>query len=1213
MRELLTGLAIVVIVALTAALVGPYLVDWNGQRAFIEARLSEVLGQRVTIGGNIDVKLLPTPYLVLGQTVIGDDEAPVRLSIHHLDLELSVTPLLHGEIDVTQARLVEPTIRVTLTPDRTLPALPDAPAFHADVSLDHLAVTGGTLAIADPLSGRTFVLDNLELEADAASLAGPFKVAGTEGPEGSPTSFRLSTAAAHDGRAHVRLLVAGNADHAGLDLDGTLALSSGGRSSVRQSFTGRVAIAGKLDQSDGAPVAWTLSGPLQADPSKATLDGGELRLGGEDKGLTLAAAGSADLGASPHIDLDLSADTLDLDRLSGAPTDPTKSSPPPQLPPLATIRHALVAATPPLPTRIDAKVETATWAGETLADLAAHVEVGGTGPQPFALEGKGPGSAHLKVDGTLGPSGFAGRVAFSAERPARTAAWVAAIDSASPIKADYLPAAPLAASATVAVGTGKVDASDLTLALGRSTFTGTARLDPPAGEAPARLEARLSSAGVSLDTLPDIARWRRPGRALDLDLALDARTLQIAEAGEGALSSGPIKLAITKTGPHLALTSFSAERLGGATITAEGTLDPRAAQLSLKVDAAKLDAAAKLARQLAPGELADALYRRAPTLAPAKIKLDAEWAMNAAGTLTPTHVALDGTLGASVLHAALAPDSASPEDVGLEAELKAPEGTALLQQLGIAALPVDTLGASRVALEAHGNAGAPLDTKLAVALGATTLELSGQFKMLGAPRGGSGSLVVHSPDVSPLLRSFAFAFPDMTSALPAQATSTLAWGTAGLGLTDVKADVAGTRATGTLRYEPGSYRGAAITGALDLDRLSLATLTGLAFGPEQPAAPDSLWSNLAFASGLADAPRTDLQLGAKTLDIVDGLSAHDAALDLAVTPGTLTLKSIAAELAGGRVTGSASLRRDGPRAGLESVLGLDGVALDTPAVRGRLAGKLDLAGSGTSPLALVASLAGSGEATVTDLSIAGADPAALPKLFADVESDALAVDADTVARSYADAAVGALAAGTRRFDLLLAGGTLAFSPEPNEPDATPVASHVEATLDLRRPSLALRARETLRALPEGWSGAAPALVVAWSGPLRAPQRSIDVGAFINAVAARALSRETARIEAYEQDIRERALFNARLQTERRRTLDKAEAEARRLAAAKAAQEKAARDKAEQNRAIEERAAQEPAPRELSPPAPDRGHPAELPDSTPERSGSPGDPSAAGRY
>ena len=1221
MRELLTGLAIVLIVALTAALVGPYLIDWNGQRAFIEARLGQVLGQKVTIGGAIDVKLLPTPYLVLGQTVIGDDDAPVRLSIHHLDLELSVTPLLHGEFDVTQARLVEPTIRVTLAPDRTLPALPDAPAFHADVSLDHLAVTGGTLAVADPLSGHTFVLDNLDVEADAASLAGPFKVAGTEGPEGRQTSFRLSTATAHDGRAHVRLVVGGTAGHAGLDLDGTLALSSAGRSGVRQSFSGRVAITGKLEEGTGQPVAWMLTGPLEADPRRAALDGGELRLGGEDKGLTLAASGSADLGESPRIDLDLSAKTLDLDRLADAPTDPSKPPPPPQLPPLATLRRALLAATPPLPTTVDAKVDTATWAGETLADLSAHVGIGGTGPAPFALEGDGPGGSHLKVDGTLAPAGFTGRVALSADNSARTAAWLAAIDPASPIKGGDLPAAPLAASAEVAVGAGRIDATKVALTLGRSKFTGTARLDPPSPNQPAKLAAKLSSPTLSLDTLPDLARWRRP-RALDLDLELDAKTLQIAEAGQGPLSTGPIRLAVTKAGRHLALTSFSAQNLGGATVSAEGTLDPRAAHLRLDVDAANLDAAAKLAQQVAPGELADALARRAPALAPAKIRLDATWAATTTGALAPTRAALDGTLAHSMLHALLAPDQAQPDAVVLTGELASPEGNALLQQLGVPAIPIDKLGASKITLAAHGKADQPLDTTLTAMIGTTTLDVAGSFNLLAPPRGGTGSLEIKSPDISPLLRSLALALPDLTGSLPLQVTSTVAYGSAGIGLTDLKAMLGQTIATGTLRYARQATEAPGLTGALDLDRLSLATLLGFALGPEQPAAPQSAWSNLAFetglGAGLAEPPQTALQLRVKTLDVVDSLAATDAGLDLTFAPGLVTLKHVSAALGGGHVGGDLSLRRDEDRAGLEGSLALDGVALDTPAMKGEISGKLDLAGSGTSPLALVSSLAGSGEATLADLSVQRADPAALPKLFAEVESDDLAVDADTVARAFADAAVAPLEAGTRRFDLSLAGGTLAFAPKPSsEPETPPVASEIDGTLDLRRPSLALRAKETLLTLPDGWSGAVPSVVVAWTGPMRAPERAIDVNAFINAVAARALARETARIEAYEQDIRERALFNARLQSERRRAEDKAtaeadarEAEAARIA--KARREAAARaEKAAQEKAEDERAAQEL--RQPTPPAADSGGAPPPPLFKPTQPGAPADPSAAGRY
>ena len=101
------------------------------------------------------------------------------------------------------------------------------------------------------------------------------------------------------------------------------------------------------------------------------------------------------------------------------------------------------------------------------------------------------------------------------------------------------------------------------------------------------------------------------------------------------------------------------------------------------------------------------------------------------------------------------------------------------------------------------------------------------------------------------------------------------------------------------------------------------------------------------AAGLADPPRAALQIDARSLDLADGLQATDAVLDLTVAPGLVALKNISAALDGGRVSGTTTLRRDGARAGFEATLGLDGVALDLPAVKGKLSGKLDLAGSGT--------------------------------------------------------------------------------------------------------------------------------------------------------------------------------------------------------------------------------------------------------------------------
>ena len=177
-------------------------------------------------------------------------------------------------------------------------------------------------------------------------------------------------------------------------------------------------------------------------------------------------------------------------------------------------------------------------------------------------------------------------------------------------------------------------------------------------------------------------------------------------------------------------------------------------------------------------------------------------------------------------------------------------------------------------------------------------------------------------------------------------------------------------------------------------------------------------------------------------------------------------------------------------------------------------------------------------------------------------------------------------------------------------------------------------RETLHALPKGWSGPPPSVVFAFDGPPTAPKRMVDVSAFIDAVATRALARETARIEAYEFDVRERAFFNQRLLSERRREQDrlKAEADARKAEAERrarleaerldrlrreeasraAAQEKAAHDKAAREKAAEEQAARDQAQRARGPDSQRSVQPETRPDPT-APTGAGADPTAAGRY
>ena len=67
MQTTLLGLGIAVILTLLAALVGPLFVDWDQYRDVIETEAGRVMGVPVRVAGPIDVRLLPTPSLSLGE------------------------------------------------------------------------------------------------------------------------------------------------------------------------------------------------------------------------------------------------------------------------------------------------------------------------------------------------------------------------------------------------------------------------------------------------------------------------------------------------------------------------------------------------------------------------------------------------------------------------------------------------------------------------------------------------------------------------------------------------------------------------------------------------------------------------------------------------------------------------------------------------------------------------------------------------------------------------------------------------------------------------------------------------------------------------------------------------------------------------------------------------------------------------------------------
>jgi hypothetical protein len=114
----------------------------------------------------------------------------------------------------------------------------------------------------------------------------------------------------------------------------------------------------------------------------------------------------------------------------------------------------------------------------------------------------------------------------------------------------------------------------------------------------------------------------------------------------------------------------------------------------------------------------------------------------------------------------------------------------------------------------------------------------------------------------------------------------------------------------------------------------------------------------------------------------------------------------------------------------------------------------------------------------------------------------------------------------------LVGGVIRTSPFAA--DAGPAVWQGAVAFDARTLTLDARGTLTAKSAPAGWPGGAPAIVLNWRGPIRAPVREIDAGPLASGVAAVVLQSELEKIEAFEADASERARQSQRRDMDRLR-------------------------------------------------------------------------------
>jgi hypothetical protein len=1031
------------------------------------------------------------------------------------------------------------------------------------IAFDKVIVRDGRVRIA---FGGVAELDigGIDLDAEVSSLSGPFKGVGqVPGPGRARLAFNFATGPVEGANLRLKAVVDAGTGLPRGEFDGALSLIGAKRtSSIRDiSYSGGATFSGQI-AGVKAPTPWRASGALKADLSGASLDDLDVRLGPEDRALAANGSVRAEFGATPQMKIVLEAKQLNLDTLLRV--DGEDSATPLQA------YEALRAASsglkmedgPPFAISFELSTSAAILGGDTIADVSLSAAAGADTPITGKLEATPPGRSHILATGSLdlgAAPGFKGRVDADVGDMLRLREWLVrgAPDMAARFAAigDVLPYRSASATGDVELSAAGFAARNLNLVLERSKFTGALAVTQAVGADRGRLFMDLQTDALDLDSLPNIGASGEFLRDIDLSLALDARALRIARVGEGQVDGGSLALKLTRTGDEVRLEHLSIADLGGASVEANGAIDAKGRSFNAKIDAARLRDFALLVRRVAPGPVSDVLVDRSGALSPARLVFSAQSAAAGGNAASPADsLTVQGTAGVTRVEAKF---GRAGEDGMLNAtvSLDAPDAAPLLRQIGLPALSLAGLGRGHVGASVQGRWGDNIDGDISASFAGSDIAWRGRLSQKAADSDNGafeGSGGVKAGNVMPLLAVLGIAPPDSTVAIPVDLSADTTWRGDRLGLSRLQGAAGHARFAGELTYWPTPARPSAATpadpdvalaqavtgdavetpapqleGVLSADRLSLSTLAGLALGAAQPAKTGSVWSDAKFAPGLVNPPSADIALKIEALDVTDNLLAHNAAAQLKLGRGLVSLSDFSMSVAGGAVTGQATIRRDGANASLSGQASIAPIAIDRPNFAGQLSGAMDFASTGQSAGALVAGLAGTGQIHLAGARVPRLDQDALGRIIEKAQSSDYAIDQTNVGHALelelnkrplliADASASAS----------LTGGIIRSGPFEARNSRDDAA--LQASFDIRSFVLEIRVALTELQTPKYWSGTAPAISVVLKGPLEASNREVDSSLFVAGLAAQAIARETDRIAILESDIRERAFFNRRL-------------------------------------------------------------------------------------
>jgi hypothetical protein len=450
----------------------------------------------------------------------------------------------------------------------------------------------------------------------------------------------------------------------------------------------------------------------------------------------------------------------------------------------------------------------------------------------------------------------------------------------------------------------------------------------------------------------------------------------------------------------------------------------------------------------------------------------------------------------------------------LSAHLEAGDGSALVELLGLDTLIAVDKRAGRLAVSANGalNGEMALDGQLVA--GALDVTTKGSLRLADGPTATVDLKISNANVRSP--RPVASGRPAETFPLSLNGKLTYAGGSIDLG--DILGRAAGAAIGGRLKI---GLQPLTASGEIELGEINLPVMMAAASGSPPPGGA-AAWPAEPFERGLLGQVSGRIVVKSPHVALAPRLAVKDARGVIQLDQTGFAIKEIDGALAGGRIAGEFALWRGADGVSMRSRLWTTGTGADIaelvrggpPPLSGRLTGEIELEGTGRSPVALIGSLKGGGKFSLQEGGVQRLDPAAFDTVIRNVDQG-LQLDATRIR----DRMEQALSAGV----LTVARADGEFTLVGGQARAVNVNVKVNAQgVDLGVSGSALLADDTIDAKltlsaerSDAPAGTRPEVTITLKGATDAPKRAIDVTAFFNWLALRAVDQQSKRIDALE--------------------------------------------------------------------------------------------------